>query len=230
MDAIGLFGGTFDPVHIGHLRTAVELREALGLKRVLLVPSARPPHRAPPRAGAAQRLAMLAAAIGDEPGLVADDRELRRPGPSYTIDTLAELRAELGADVALCLCLGMDALAGLASWHRWREFTEFAHLVVAARPGWQAPESGPVAEWLAERWIEEPAALHATAHGHALIRVLTLLPVSSSGLREDLAAGRSVRYLVPDATLAYLRDHRLYAAGGGSQLHAAVGGDSRELP
>jgi nicotinate-nucleotide adenylyltransferase len=216
LDAIGLFGGTFDPVHIGHLRTAVELREALGLGRVLLVPSAQPPHRSPPRASAAQRFAMLAAAIGDEPGLVADDRELRRPGPSYTIDTLAELRAELGAEVALCLCLGMDALAGLASWHRWREFTDLAHLVVVARPGWQAPESGPVAEWLAPRWVEEPAALRATAQGRALIRELTLLPVSSSALREDLAAGRSVRYLVPDPALAYLREHQLYTADGGN--------------
>ncbi|MCC6295582.1 MAG: nicotinate-nucleotide adenylyltransferase [Pseudomonadales bacterium] len=212
MDAIGLFGGTFDPVHIGHLRTAVELREALGLKRVLLVPSARPPHRAPPRASAAQRFAMLAAAIGDEPGLVADDRELRRDGPSYTIDTLAELRAELGSDVALCLCLGMDALAGLASWHRWREFTDLAHLVVVARPGWQAPASGPVAEWLAARWVRHPAALQAAAHGRALLRELTLLPVSSSQVRADLAAGRSVRYLVPDAALAYLHRHQLYTA------------------
>ncbi len=215
MDAIGLFGGTFDPVHIGHLRTAVELREALGLSRLLLVPSARPPHRAPPRASAAQRLAMLVAAIGDEPGLVADDRELRRAGPSYTIDTLAELRAELGPGVALCLCLGMDALVGLARWRRWREFIDFAHLVVVARPGWQAPESGPVAEWLAARWVQDPAALHATAHGRALVGALTLLPVSSSGIREELAAGRSVRYLVPDAALAYLRNHRLYAGDGG---------------
>ena len=221
MDAIGLFGGTFDPVHIGHLRTAVELREMLGLRHVLLVPSARPPHRAPPCVSAEQRLAMLAAAIGDEPGLVADDRELRRAGPSYTIDTLAELRAELGSEVALCLCLGMDALVGLAGWRRWREFTDFAHLVVAARPGWQVPESGPVAEWLAERWIQDPAALRATSHGRALIRTLTLLPVSSSQVREDLAAGRSVRYLVPDAALAHLRDHRLYAAGGG---------DTQDLP
>lgn len=212
MDAIGLFGGTFDPVHIGHLRTAVELREALGLSRVLLVPSARPPHRAPPRTGADQRLAMLAAAIDAEPGLIADDRELRRPGPSYTIDTLVELRAELGTGAALCLCLGMDALVGLDSWHRWREFTDFAHLAVAARPGWQAPESGPVAEWLAERWVRDPAALRATTHGRALIRELTLLPVSSSQIRADLVAGRSVRYLVPDAALAYVREHRLYAA------------------
>lgn len=212
MDVIGLFGGTFDPVHIGHLRTAVELREALGLNRMLLVPSARPPHRAPPRTSAEQRLAMLAAASAAEPGLIADDRELRRPGPSYTIDTLVELRAELGSGVALCLCLGMDALVGLDRWHRWREFTDVAHLAVAARPGWQVPQSGPVAEWLAERWVQDPAALRATTHGCALIRELTLLPVSSSQIRADLVAGRSVRYLVPDAALAYVREHRLYAA------------------
>lgn len=212
MDAIGLFGGTFDPVHIGHLRTAVELRETLGLNRVLLVPSARPPHRAAPRASASQRMAMLTAAIGNEPGLVADDRELRRAGPSYTFDTLAEVRAELGPDVPLCLCLGMDALVSLAGWRHWRQFIEFAHLVVAARPGWRAPVSGPVAEWLAPRWVDNVAALHGAAHGRALIRTLTLLPVSSSQIREHLVAGRSVRYLVPDGALAYLQDHHLYAA------------------
>ena len=212
MDAIGLFGGTFDPVHIGHLRTAVELRETLGLSRMLLVPSARPPHRAPPRASANQRMAMLTAAIGNEPGLVADDRELRRAGPSYTLDTLAEVRAELGPDVSLCLCLGMDALASLASWRQWRRFTELAHLVVAARPGWQAPASGPAAEWLAPRWADDAAALREAAHGRALILTLTLLPVSSSRIREHLVAGRSVRYLVPDGALAYLQDHHLYAA------------------
>jgi nicotinate-nucleotide adenylyltransferase len=212
LPAVGLFGGTFDPVHIGHLRTAVELREQLGLQRVLLVPSARPPHRAPPRASAADRFAMLAAAIGDEPGLVADDRELRRPGPSYTIDTLIELRAELGPAAILCLCVGMDALSGLAGWRRWREFTDFAHLVVAARPGWQAPASGPIAEWLAARRVEDPRQLHCAPQGRVLILELTLLPVSSSRIRADLAAGRSVRYLVPDGALARLRERGLYAA------------------
>ena len=216
MPAIGLFGGTFDPVHIGHLRTAVELREHLGLQRMLLVPSARPPHRAPPRAGAAERFAMLAAAVGDEPGLVADDRELRRTGASYTIDTLIELRTELGPAASLCLCVGMDALVGLPGWRRWREFTDLAHLVVAARPGWQAPQSGPVAEWIDGRRVVDPQQLRAAPHGRVLILELTLLPVSSSRIRADLAAGRSARYLVPDAALAYARSHQLYAADGGN--------------
>lgn len=213
---MGLFGGTFDPVHIGHLRTALELREALGLEQMRLIPSARPPHKGSPEVGAKHRLAMLAAAIGDEPGLVADDRELRRDGPSYTIDTLAELRAEVGAEVSLCLCLGMDSLVKLASWRRWREITDFAHLVVAARPGWRAPASGAVAEWLADRWVRHPEQLRAAAAGRALILSLTLLPVSATRLRGDLAHGRSVRYLVPDAALAYLRNHGLY---GGATAH-----------
>lgn len=213
---MGLFGGTFDPVHIGHLRTALELREALGVEQMRLIPTARPPHRDSPEVAAEHRLAMLAAAIGDEPGLVADDRELRRAGPSYTIDTLAEVRAEVGAGVSLCLCLGMDSLVKLASWRRWREFTDFAHLVVAARPGWQAPAAGAVADWLADRWVRHPEQLRAAAAGRALILSLTLLPVSATRLRGDLAHGRSVRYLVPDAALAYLRSHGLY---GGTTAH-----------
>ena len=222
MPALGLFGGTFDPVHIGHLRTALELREALGLEQMRLIPAARPPHRGRPGVAAEHRLAMLAAAIGDEPGLVADDRELRRSGPSYTIDTLAELRAEVGAEVSLCLCLGMDSLVKIASWRRWQEFTDFAHLVVAARPGWRAPTSGAVADWLADRWVRRPEQLRTAAAGRALILSLTLLPVSATRLRGDLAQGRSVRYLVPDAALAYLRSHGLY---GGVAAHHL--GDTR---
>ncbi len=153
---------------------------------------------------------MLAAAVDDEPGLAADDRELRRSGPSYTIDTLIDLRAEFGAEAPLCLCLGMDALIHLASWRRWRELTEFAHLVVAARPGWQAPTGGAVAEWLAERWVQCPQALQEAPCGRALALSLTLLPVSATRLREDLACGRSVRYLIPDAALRYLHSHQLY--------------------
>jgi nicotinate-nucleotide adenylyltransferase len=210
LDAIGLFGGTFDPVHIGHLRTALELRETLGLRRMLLIPSARPPHREQPEVSAGDRLAMLAAAIDDEPGLVADGRELRRTGPSYTIDTLTELRAELGATIALCLCVGMDSLTTLTTWRRWRELTDFAHLVVAARPGWQLPSRGEVADWLAERRCDTVEQLHRQAAGLVLIQTLTLLPVSATQLRADLAAGRSTRYLVPDAALAHIRAHGLY--------------------
>ena len=150
MRPIGIFGGTFDPIHYGHLRTALELQATLDLAVVHFVPCANPPHRAAPMTDGALRLKMVRAAIRDERGFVADDRELVREGPSYTIDTLASFRAEFAAQ-ALCLMVGMDAFLGLPQWHRWRELTTLAHIVVAHRPGWQAPTSGTLGELLRER-------------------------------------------------------------------------------
>jgi len=218
LKAVGIFGGTFDPVHIGHLRTAVELREHLGLDELHLMPSARPPHREQPGVSAEHRLAMLRLAIDGErqgngvvaSGLVADDRELRREGLSYTVETLAQLRGDLGSDVALCLCVGMDSLVNLHTWQRWRELSDYAHIVVAARPGWHLPETGPVAEWLAGRCTDDPQLLSQSPSGCVLVEAMTLLPVSATQIREDLAAGSSVRYLVPDAVIQYIHQHGLY--------------------
>lgn len=218
MKAIGIFGGTFDPIHIGHLRIAVELREHLKLDELRLMPSARPPHREQPGVSAEHRLEMLRLGIGgrkydgkNQPDdLVADDRELCREGLSYTVDTLAQLRAELGANVALCLCIGMDSLINLPSWRRWQELSDYAHIVVAARPGWHLPESGPVAEWLAGRRTEDPQLLSNTPSGLVLVEAMTLLPVSATKIRQDIALGNSVRYLVPDAVIEYIHQHRLY--------------------
>lgn len=208
--AIGLFGGTFDPVHIGHLRTALELRDHLRLDAMHLVPCADPPHRETPRIPAVQRLAMLELAITGEPGLVADDRELRRSSLSYTLDTLIELRAELGAQESLCLCIGMDSLVTLDSWHRWRELTDYAHVVVAARPGWTLPDQGEVAAWLASLRTGQVSDLHRSPAGRVLVEEMTLLPVSATRLREELAAGRSIRYLTPDTVIDYIYSHGLY--------------------
>ncbi|MEZ0121747.1 MAG: nicotinate-nucleotide adenylyltransferase [Candidatus Reddybacter sp.] len=218
MKAVGIFGGTFDPVHIGHLRTAVELREHLGLDELHLMPSARPPHREQLGASAEHRLAMLRLAIDGElsgngfvaSGLVADDRELRREGLSYTVETLAQLRVELGSDVTLCLCIGMDSLVNLHTWQRWQELSDYAHIVVAARPGWHLPETGPVTEWLARRCTDDPKLLSKSPSGRVLVEAMTLLPVSATQIREDLAAGSSVRYLVPDAVIQYIHQHGLY--------------------
>ena len=213
MKAVGIFGGTFDPVHIGHLRTAVELREHLGLDELRLMPSARPPHREQPGVSAEHRLAMLQLAIGKgnlAAGLLADDRELRREGLSYTVETLAQLRTELGDNIALCLCIGMDSLVNLHTWQRWQTLSDYAHIVVAARPGWHLPETGPVAQWLAGRCTDDPKLLSKSPSGRVLVEAMTLLPVSATQIREDLAAGSSVRYLVPDAVIQYIHQHGLY--------------------
>ncbi|ROR34866.1 nicotinate-nucleotide adenylyltransferase [Inmirania thermothiophila] len=207
---IGLLGGTFDPVHVGHLRAALEAREALGLEAVRLIPNARPPHRGLPAAPAPARLAMVRLACAGEPGLAADGRELARAGPSYTVDTLISLRRELGARRPLCLLLGADAARGLASWHRWRELFALAHLVVLRRPGQAAWEGAAGAE-LAARRADGAAALAAAPAGRVLELEIPLLEVSASDIRRRIAAGRSVRFLVPDPVLDYIRRHGLYA-------------------
>ena len=176
-----------------------------------MMPCARPPHRDSPDVSAEHRLAMLQLAIKDEPGLLADDRELRREGLSYTVDTLQALRRELGGTTSLTLCIGMDSLVNLASWHRWQALTDFAHLVVVARPGWQAPDNGPVARWLKDRQAMDMAALNEAPSGRVLVKAMTLLPVSSTELRQGLVEGKSMRYLVPDAVLTYIKEHNLYA-------------------
>src|SRR5690606_32888062 len=132
----GIFGGTFDPIHYGHLRTALELKHVLDLAVVHFVPCANPPHRATPMTDGALRMRLVQAAIADEPGFVADDRELERAGLSYTVDTLFSLRAEFKAR-PICLLLGMDAFVSLPQWHRWNELLDLAHIVVAHRPGWE---------------------------------------------------------------------------------------------
>ncbi len=138
---IGLFGGTFDPIHYGHLRPLWEVKEALKFDQLRLIPSFIPPHRGKPGASAKQRLEMLRLAVADVPDYEVDERELQRGGPSYTVETLQSLRNELG-DQPLCWVMGLDAFLGLASWYQWRRITELAHIVVTQRPGSQHPTQG----------------------------------------------------------------------------------------
>ncbi len=207
--AIALFGGTFDPIHIGHLRAAIELRERLAFDEVRLVPCHQPPHRGTPAVDSAARRAMVAMAIAGEAGLVLDDRELRRAGPSYTIDTLIATRAEIGADKTLALVIGVDAFAALDTWHRWRELLDFAHIVVMERPAAVLPQTGAVAELLAQH-RGEISALRTRTHGVIVPFALPPLWVSATALRQLLAAGNSPRYLLPDVVWTYIREHRLY--------------------
>ena len=206
---IGILGGSFDPVHIGHLRLAIEAREALALSEVRFIPARQSPLRAPPRADAELRLALLQAALQDEPGLALDTRELSRPGPSYTVDTLRELRAALGV-APLCLLLGMDAFNGLAGWRDWRSLTDYAHLAVFARPGTVAPDTGPVAEWSRGRLAAQPAALHTRPAGLVWMGPLPPLAVSATELRARAAAGRSLHHLTPPGVCRILEREQPY--------------------
>lgn len=199
MRALAILGGTFDPVHNAHLRVAWEASEFLDAE-VRLVPARVPPHRPPPVADAAQRTALLRAALKGQGRLVVDERELRREGASYTVDTLAGLRAEIGPQRPLVLLVGADAFAGLASWHRWRELFRYAHVGVLSRPGPPAPPDEALAAEITAR-LAGPGVLGTAAAGHILEVPVTPLEVSASAIRSLLAAGRSPRWLVPDALL-----------------------------
>ncbi|MCY1339232.1 putative nicotinate-nucleotide adenylyltransferase [compost metagenome] len=208
---IGLFGGTFDPVHIGHLRSALEVAEQLGLDELRLLPSARPPHRETPQVSAAQRLAMVElAVIGVDP-LRVDDRELKRDKPSYTIDTLESVRAELGGNHPLFLLMGWDAFCGLPTWHRWEELLEHCHIVVLQRPDADSEAPEALRDLVAARSVADPGALGG-AGGQIAFVWQTPLAVSATQIRDLLAQGRSVRYLVPDAVFNYIEAHGLYRA------------------
>jgi nicotinate-nucleotide adenylyltransferase len=209
MSAFGIFGGTFDPIHFGHLRTAFELLHELRLAEVRFLPAGEPPHRATPLCGASHRLAMVRAATADQPGFVVDDREIRRAGPSYTVATLRELRAEFPGR-PVCLIAGMDAFLGLPQWHEWQEILRLAHLVVAHRPGWDAPDAGPLGQLLAERGTAQVADRHASEAGRIHVRAVTQLEISSSDLRDLIVSGRDPRYLLPDAVREIVRDTGCY--------------------
>lgn len=209
MNSLAIFGGTFDPIHIGHLRSAIEARELLACDELRFIPCHRPPHRAEPFANSEQRLHMLELAIAGESGLVVDAREIERAGPSYTIDTLTELRAEVGADCSLYLIVGMDAFAALDGWHRWRELLDFAHIVVMQRPENALLTRGAVAELLRERRVDA-VKLKDSPCGSIAVVQLTPLPISATAIRALIREKRSPRYLLPDAVWEFIFTNRLY--------------------
>ncbi|MDJ0907692.1 MAG: nicotinate-nucleotide adenylyltransferase [Woeseiaceae bacterium] len=209
MRPIGIFGGTFDPIHYGHLRTAFELIQAIDLEEVKFMPCADPPHRGETFAGPRERFEMVRVAIEGQRGFVADDRELRRDGPSWTIDTLLSLREEL-PDSSLALIVGMDAFLGLTKWHRWDEFLDVAHLLVAHRPGWRAPDIGRLGELLNDRGTLRVEDLHESTHGRIHIHAVTQLEISSTEIRELVEAGRDPRFLMPDAVREVIAESGCY--------------------
>jgi nicotinate-nucleotide adenylyltransferase len=197
-EPIGLFGGTFDPIHYGHLRTAFELWQGLRLAQVRFLPTGDPPHRGPTQASAELRLQMVRAAVAGQSAFLVDDREMRRSGVSYSVDTLLDLRGEF-PERSLCLLLGMDAFLGMPNWHRWREIFDLAHVVVAHRPGWKAPITGPLGEVMVDRGTGSVRDLHQNKAGRVYVLAVTQLEISSTDLRQLIYANRDLRYLVPDA-------------------------------
>ena len=229
---LGLFGGTFDPLHVAHLRLALEAREALDLAEVCLIPAGKPALREAPQCAAADRLAMVERALADMPGFSVDATEVRQAGipptsvaagvatsatPSYTIDTLERQRRLHGAQRPLVLLLGADAFARFEAWHRWRELFGLAHIAVATRPGHElrvgAGATALDAEFAARRGVA--ADLAAAPAGRIVPFAITALEISASAVRRRLASGLSVRYLVPEAVLDYIDSHQLYRTSHG---------------
>jgi nicotinate (nicotinamide) nucleotide adenylyltransferase len=210
-----VFGGTFDPIHYGHLRLAQEMAEMLGLEKVRLIPAGQPPHRGTPTVAPKHRLEMVRLAAEDNPLFEVDGREIQKPAPSYSVETLAELRAELGPERPLVLLLGADAFLGLATWHRWEDLFDLAHIAVAQRPGY-AMESWATAmplelrdEW-ENRLTHDAADIRSAAAGKIIARETTRLDISATRIRLMAAGGKNPRYLLPDAVLDYIRSNHLY--------------------
>jgi nicotinate-nucleotide adenylyltransferase len=212
LSPIGIFGGTFDPIHYGHLRTAFEMLQALRFEEVRFVPSGDPPHRGKTYAPAPLRLEMVQAATAKEPSFVVDDCELRRDGPSYTVDTLAAMRQEQ-PQAALGLILGMDAFLGLTGWHRWNEILDYAHIVVAHRPGWRAPDIGPLGDLVSEHGTHRIEDLHEQRNNRIHIHAVTQLEISSTEIRDLVLAGRDPRFLMPDVVRDVIVKSHCYATG-----------------
>ncbi|MFT3756586.1 MAG: nicotinate-nucleotide adenylyltransferase [Pseudoxanthomonas sp.] len=211
-----LYGGTFDPIHDGHLAIARAARDELRTT-VWLMPAADPPHRPAPGADARQRAAMLALAIGDEPGLRVDLRELRRAerdpeARSYTIDTLRELRGEFGINAPLAMLIGADSFIGLPSWRQWRELFELAHIVIAERPGSPLDDGLPpeLAAEAAGRWCDDANALAAAPAGGLFCLHQPLHAESATGIRQRIAAGQPWRDGLPPPVAEYITAHGLY--------------------
>lgn len=201
-----LFGGTFDPVHYGHLQPLADLQTMLGCKELRVIPAAIPPHRSPPEASTDQRLAMLRIALEEYPGFVLDTSELERSGASYTVETLQALR-ETQPDNSLCLIMGSDAFAGLPTWYHWQQIFDLCHIIVIERPGGAGAGSQ---DWARERLIDDSEQLKTRTAGYVLPVSLTLLDISATDIRQRLAKGQEVEGMLPGGVLDYIKEHGLY--------------------
>jgi len=209
---IGILGGTFDPIHNGHLRLAIEALEQCRLGEVHFIPGGTPPHRSAPKASATDRLHMVQLAVHNNPAFLADQRETYRTDACYTVDTLTELRAEFGSQQSLCLLLGSDAFAQLHTWHRWRELFELAHIVVMQRPGQPlgntlAKADPALLQEYTARLAPSAKVLHESPAGHIVVLNIPALEISATDIRQRCVEGKNIHSLVPDAVAHFIHNN-----------------------
>lgn len=212
----GIFGGTFDPVHVGHVQTVLDFRDALGLRQVLVIPTGTPPHREVPGASPQQRLAMLGKAFAGQDRIVVDDREIHREGRSYTVDTLCAVRAGLPSDEPLVLALGQDAWLMLTTWRRWRELIGLSHIAVLKRPGSYCEANDELMAWAGPR-AGCSSALTSSRSGRVCTFEFSQVPTSATQVRDALMQGESVAGLLPQSVQRYIVEEGLYQPPDGRQ-------------
>lgn len=204
-----LFGGTFDPVHYGHLRCAEEARQKLAVKSLSLLPAGQPAHRAMPRASAAQRLDMLKLAIAEFPHLNIDTREIDRDGPSYMVDTLKQIRQQW-PQRPLMLLVGQDAANHLDSWYQWLELFELAHIVILTRPAANVAYSQELSDLIQNKQVRTAAGLKSSPAGHVLHLQVAAIDISATMIKSIMRLGRTPKGMLPAAVLAYIEENQLY--------------------
>ncbi|WP_353668986.1 nicotinate-nucleotide adenylyltransferase [Marinomonas sp. THO17] len=207
---VAIMGGTFDPIHNGHLRTAVDILDGYHYANLKLIPCFQPVHKRQPSVTPQQRLDMVNLAISSHPGLSVDAREIVREGPSYTADTLRDIRAEVGADEPLVMVLGMDSFLSLPTWHNWQDLIKYAHLFVVSRPGWEPDLISELSRFCENYRAASPHELQCTPSGLVWFETLTPLGISSSMIRTLARQGKSIAYLLPEPVQNYIEKNQLY--------------------
>lgn len=203
-------GGTFDPIHNGHLRSALEIQQWLGIEQVCLIPAKIPVHRAQPGCTSEQRLKMVQAAVTNVAELSADAREILSEQPSYSLLTLQSLRAELGASHSICMIMGMDAFLSLPQWHNWQQFMSLCHILVVKRPGYPFQPCQQLQAFLVQHQTQRKHDVLTKPAGHVLLHEQTPLEISATQIRQLIGQNLSPRYLLPDNVWRYIKQHNLY--------------------
>lgn len=204
---IGILGGTFDPIHFGHLRPALELVEQLQMEEIRFIPSANPPHRWQPEVEANHRLEMVKIAVDAIDKFIVDDREYHRDGASYSVDTLQSIRQEIN-NKPLCLLLGHDAFLSFTTWKNWQKILTLCHLVVSKRPGYEIDINEH--EWIKDRLIDNTNELSQSQAGKVIFCGVTQLDISATEIRKTLKAKKSCEFLTPRSVCNYINEHKLY--------------------